>query len=80
MEQFSKQQITDSTVTISPLLTNLLDKYQEYENDTINGLRGKTAQFYGIYINLVDNYLLLTRSVRSIDFDLFKYVLPKIAN
>ena len=33
-----------------------------------------------IYVNLVNYYLLFYSSIRSADFNLFKYVLPKISN
>lgn len=58
----------------------MLAKFEEYENDTIDGLHGKTAQYYAIYVRMIDNYLLLTRSIRTGDFDLFKFVIPKIAD
>lgn len=32
------------------------------------------------YINLVDNYMLLSTSIRTSDFQLFSYILPKITN
>lgn len=33
-----------------------------------------------LYVNLIDYYLILTKSIRTGNFDLFKYILPKIAN
>lgn len=52
----------------------------KYRTDMINGKHGKTTQFYMIYSNLVEYYLLLYASIRTADFDLFKYMLPKITN
>ncbi|CAD6229793.1 GSCOCG00012135001-RA-CDS, partial [Cotesia congregata] len=40
----------------------------------------KTVQFYTTYINFINYYYLLNRSIRTGDFEIFKYVLPKIAN
>ncbi|CAG9771355.1 unnamed protein product [Ceutorhynchus assimilis] len=61
-------------------LLEILKKYEEYETSTLAGEYGKTPQFYLIYSNLVHYYLLLNRSIRIADLDLFKFVLPKITN
>lgn len=61
-------------------LKKLLNYYCIYKQQTLNGENGKTSQFYLIYINLINYYLTLSRSIRIGDFDLLKYVLPKIAN
>lgn len=61
-------------------LEELLDDYNIYKQQTLNGEFGKTPQFYMMYINLVHYYLSLSRSIRSGDFELFKYVLPKMTN
>lgn len=61
-------------------LQELLNDYNINKQQTFNEKRGKTAQFYLIYINLVHYYLTLSRSIRIGDFDLFKFVLPKITN
>lgn len=61
-------------------LNALLQNYDIYKQKTLNGEFGKTPQFYLIYINLVHHYLTLSRSIRCGDFELFKFVLPKITN
>lgn len=61
-------------------LEKLLNDYCIYKQQTLKGEFGKTAQFYLIYINLVHYYLTLSRSIRTGDFKLFKYVLPKITS
>lgn len=61
-------------------IKELLSNYNIYKQQTLNGEFGKTPQFYLIYINLVNYYLNLSRSIRTGDFDLFKFVLPKITN
>lgn len=61
----------------SPSVLHLIQNYEEYCQETLNG---KTAQFYMIYIKLVDYYLLFTASIRSGNFALFKYIIPKITN
>ncbi|CAH0563075.1 unnamed protein product [Brassicogethes aeneus] len=75
-----QEQYLSETTSISANLRNLIGKFQEYEEDTRNGVFGKTAQFYATYIHLIDHYLDLNRSIRTGDFEFFKYTLPKIAN
>lgn len=70
-----------STLTIeNEELNDLLNNYNIYKQQTLNGEFGKTPQFYLIYINLVHYYLTLSRCIRNGDFELFKFVLPKITN
>ena len=61
-------------------LVQVIVKYENYLKQTINGERGKTAQYYMIHVNLVNYYLLFNSSIRTADLNLFKYVLPKISN
>ncbi|CAG9760201.1 unnamed protein product [Ceutorhynchus assimilis] len=61
-------------------LLEILKTFEEYETSTLAGEYGKTPQFYLIYSNLVHYYLLLNRSIRIADLELFKFVLPKITN
>lgn len=61
-------------------LDELLNDYNIYKEQTLNGELGKTAQFYLIYVNLVNYYLTLSRSIRIGDFELFRFILPKITN
>lgn len=58
----------------------LINEYNIYKEQTLNGAFGKTPQFYAIYMNLIHYYLTLSRSIRAGDFQLYEYVLPKIAN
>lgn len=61
-------------------IKTIYEDYSRFKEQTLNGEHGKTSQFYLIYINLVNYYLTLSRSIRIGDFELFKYVLPKITN
>lgn len=61
-------------------LEELLNDYNIYKQQTLNGEVGKTTQFYLIYINLVYYYLILSKSISIGDFELFRFVLPKITN
>ncbi|CAH0721911.1 unnamed protein product, partial [Brenthis ino] len=61
-------------------LDELLNDYNIYKQETLNGEHGKTAQFYLIYVRLVHYYLTLSRSIRIGDYELFRFILPKITN
>ncbi|GFT93055.1 uncharacterized protein TNCV_2715651 [Trichonephila clavipes] len=62
------------------VLSRVLSAYQKFVEETSQGEHGKTAQFYLIYIQLVNYYITLSRSIRMGDFEKFKYVIPKINN
>ncbi|GFV74273.1 hypothetical protein TNCV_5127171 [Trichonephila clavipes] len=61
-------------------LNELINDYEIYKQQTLNGEFDKTPKFYLIYINLIQYYLTLSRSICAGDFELFKFVLPKIMN
>ncbi|CAH2102425.1 unnamed protein product [Euphydryas editha] len=54
--------------------------YAKFEEKTVHGDFGKTAQFHMVYVKLVHYYLTLSRSIRLGDFELFRNILPKITN
>lgn len=55
----------------------LFEEYEKYKQQTMNS---KTAQYYIVYINLIDYYFMLNTNIRTGNFELFKYILPKITN
>ncbi|CAG5085062.1 Protein of unknown function [Cotesia congregata] len=61
-------------------MSELMNSYFAHREACLNGEFGKTVQFYTTYINFINYYYLLNRSIRTGDFEIFKYVLPKIAN
>ena len=63
--------LLDETIT-NDELQQVIEKYHDFKEETLLGHHGKTAQYYIMYTNLVDNYLVLERSIRSGDFDLYK--------
>lgn len=63
-----------------PELKDLFEKYIQYKKLTLNGDHGKTAQYYMQYVQLIDYYLLLNSSIRTNNFEIFVFVLPKITN
>lgn len=75
LASIQEQQLSETT-SISTNLRNLIRKFQDYQEDTQNG----AFEFYTTYIHLIDHYLDLTRSIRTGDFELFKYTLPNISN
>ncbi|GFV43900.1 hypothetical protein TNCV_1530741, partial [Trichonephila clavipes] len=62
------------------VLSRVLSAYQKFVEETRQGEHGKTAQFYLIYIQLVNYYITLSRNIRLGDFEKFKYGIPKITN
>lgn len=58
----------------------LYDNYSKFQEKSMNGDLGKTPQFYIMYINFVNYYSTLSRSICTGDIELFKYILPKITN
>lgn len=61
-------------------LLKIINTYCAHKDRCKRGMFGKTAQFYITYIDLINYYHLLSRSIRSGDFQLFKYILSKIVS
>lgn len=59
---------------------DLLNLYDEFSDKTREGVHGATAQFWMLYIDLVENYQLLSRAIRTNDFDLYVYCLFEITD
>lgn len=58
----------------------LIDKYEEYKKQTLLGRHGKTPQYYALYTQVIDNYMIMNAGVKRTDLKLFMSVLPKITN
>ena len=56
----------------------LTEQYEEFMNKTRSGEHGKTAQFWMLYIDLVNLYLMFSRASRTNDLDLFAYCSAKM--
>uniref|UniRef100_A0A6P7FYQ7 Uncharacterized protein LOC114335591 n=1 Tax=Diabrotica virgifera virgifera TaxID=50390 RepID=A0A6P7FYQ7_DIAVI len=54
---------------------NLLQLYDKYTAETLEGKHGKTAQFYAMYIDFINLYHIFIRSIRVGDLDLYFYTL-----
>lgn len=61
-------------------LEKIFDEYDNFRTDTLNGKNGKTPQFYMIYVQLLDYYLMMEYSIRSGNVDLYKSLLVKMNN
>lgn len=62
------------------IIDEILLEFKGFKEEVLTGIHGKTQQFYGMYIQFIEYYLLLERSVRMSDLELLCYVLPKITN
>lgn len=75
---------SDSLISYKPVndqeLLNVLDLYEIFRQKTVMGDHGKTPQFYLTYVEMINNYLLFDRSIRTGDLELFKYMLPSLTN
>ena len=49
--------------------------YEKFCEETQSGKHGGTAQFWFLYINLVQRFLLMNRAVKTNDIELFTYAL-----
>lgn len=59
-------------------LNLLFQKYVKFSNETKTGKHGSTAQFWYMYIELVELFLLFSRSCRTNDLPLFTYCLGRM--
>ena len=79
------KEIPSSRLAVNEVLRNveikwLLGKYEEYVEDTMNGVHGCTAQYFMIYVKLIDRHFVLQASVRRRNYDMYLYILPRIRN
>ncbi|XP_041981090.1 uncharacterized protein LOC121736526 [Aricia agestis] len=77
--QLQKQRLTTPTIEHEATL-ELLEKYDNFTEQTLRGKHGLTAQFYTVYIRLVSYYDMLNKSIRTGDLKMYVYILAKITN
>lgn len=77
---FIKGTIPVTAVLENEHMSEFMTSYFAHRDACLSGSFGKTAQFYTTYVDLIGYYHILSRSIRTEDFALFKYILPKIAN
>ena len=78
MEALRKWVTKDDIDCIPECLETLSVLYQNFCEDTMSGVRGKTAQFWITYCHLIDLYLLFHGAMKRSDVDLFGYVLHQM--
>lgn len=57
---------------------NIIQLFDQYTTDTLEGKHGKTAQYYAMYIDFINFYHIFIKSIRIGDLDLYLYALGKI--
>lgn len=70
----------DPEPCFDPDIYDFLEKYANFEQECYEGIHGKTAQYYAIYMRLIDYWVDLSRSIRMGDFKLLKFSSIKISN
>lgn len=79
IEILEADSVNHETTTVAiPMLTSILDKYNQFVQDTLDGKHGLTAQFALMYVSLVELYQLLERGIRTSEVGLFNYATHEI--
>lgn len=79
LRNFDEGRLSLTAVLDNEEMSELMNSYLSHREACLNGVFGKTVQFYTTYINLINYYHSSNRSIRTGDFEIFKYVLPKVA-
>ena len=69
-----------STESLSKELIEMIHMYLEFKENTRNGIHRKTAQYWIIYVELVDLYHQFSRSTHMGNFELYVYTLQMVTN
>lgn len=80
VQEFQSKKLTDTFFSDNRELNKILTEYAEHEQKILTGDFGKTAQFYAMYITFIDHHLTFSRSIRTGDFELYKFIIPKLIN
>lgn len=54
-------------------LKDVLDRYDSFIEQTLNGEHGQTAKFILLYIRFVESYQLFERAIRTCDLEMYVY-------
>ena len=76
---FKSEERAEKLHIFSTGFTDIIHQYDQYTWNTLNGIHGKTAQYWVIYIHM-SLYRQFIRSIRIGDFDLHVHCMPQIAN
>lgn len=58
----------------------IFEDFKKFEDSVYEGEYGITAQYYAIFLRLMDYYFILSRSIRTGNYDLYINILPFINN
>lgn len=61
-------------------LNDLLNKYDNYVEKTLNGDYGYTPKYYMMYVEYINNYQTFSRGIRMGDFEMYKFMLNVLCN
>ena len=70
----------DRAVTQPECVNYLAHQYSLHMEDTLNGVRGKTAQYWMTYVKITDFIHLLQRAIKTNDIDLYAYALFEVVS
>lgn len=75
IEILEADSVSHETTTVAiPMLTTILDRYNQFVQDTLDGKHGRTTQFALMYVSLVELYQLLERGIRTSDVGLLHVI------
>lgn len=85
LKQYLLNFYSTTNKTTDPIIDNvsalyILEDFQKFEDCKCGGEYGLTAQFYTIFLRLMEYYFMLSRSIRTGDYNLYLNVLPFINN
>jgi ribosomal protein S8E len=61
----------ENEVIYTAELAEVLNAYNQYYDETLNGGHGLTAKYMLLYVYLIDMYLIFERSIRTCDLELY---------
>ncbi len=67
-------------IVSSPSFNDLINKYDKFSQDTHRGIHGATAQYWMMYIDLVELYMLFSQGICTNDLDLYIYCLAEMVD
>lgn len=67
-------------LNMSPGMHQFIEQYTNFRNATLSGKHGKTAQFYLIYVELINAFYHLSRAIRTSNFDSYVIAIFDIAD
>lgn len=84
IQKFESAEDSENLISYKPVdneeILNLLTRYDTFRQKTLEGHHGETPKFYLIYLEMVNNYLILERSIRKGDIELYKHILPTLTS